>query len=710
MCVMFISGLIKKYNLISVPVITFAFIVAFITIISLYSIADDKEKIRENTRFKLSSIADLKIDQINLWRNERLNDAKIFFNNASFVHDIDLFFKNPSDKKLEKRILPGLKNLLGTNYSSLILVNSNLVVKYSLNSQSEKLSAFEDGFIKEALEGRRILFSDIVIAEEKQEIHFDLVIPLIEDNKEIGAMLLRIDPDYFLFPYVKIWPVPSLTSETLIIERVMDSVLFINDLRHIKNTGMKLKIPLTRSDVLAVKGVMGSTGYLEGKDYRGKDVLGFIKKIPGTKWLIIAKTDADEVFAASKSKSVLIYSLLLIVSICSAVVVFLYIKNQSKTQYSLLLEAELEKQMVKTNLDASEAKFVALFNSMKEGVAIHKVILNEAGEPVDYVIIDINPAYEKNTGITLEAARGSLGSKLYQQKEAPYLKIFSDVAITGKDYEFETYFAPLKKHFRISVTSPGHLMFATIFLDITAIKEKEMQLQKTITSLEQSNKELEQFAYVASHDLQEPLRMVSSFTQLLAKKYKNKLGEEADSYIHYTVDGAARMQILINDLLEYSRVTRKGKPFVKIDTYSALGQAVAILRKKIEDENAIITNGELPEIFADEGQIIRLFQNLIDNSLKYKSDDTPLIHISANGSENEWVFSVKDNGIGIEPIYRERIFEIFERLHSSSKYPGTGIGLAICKKIVERHGGKIWVDSNEDKGVTFHFSITKKEE
>lgn len=706
---MFITRVLKKNKLQSIPVMIFALLVIFIAVISLYSIHEENKNIKENTRLKLISIADLKINQINSWRNERLIDGKAIFYNTAFIQEFKRICQNSSNKDSYQKLLPYLRQFFESNYYSIVITDNKFVPKINLNYEKNELNIFDRSLMKEALEGRRIILSDITMEDDTEDIHLNLIVPLIDGDSEAGVVLLKINPQYFLFPYINTWPVPSYSAESLIFERLADSVLFLNQLRYNKKAALRLKIPVTRTEVVAVQGALGLVGFREGVDYRGNSVLAFIKRIPGTKWMIVTKIDSEEVYASSRGKTTLIYTILIIISCFSGAVVFLYLKNQTKTQYSLLLENELEKEKVKNNLEASELKFASLFNSMKEGVAIHKVILNESAEPIDYVLIEINPAFEKNTGISIEKAKGALASKLYGAETAPYLKEFSDVALTGQQYEFETYFAPLNRHFRISVTSPGHLMFATIFLDISEIKESEQKLKNTINSLEQSNKELEQFAYVASHDLQEPLRMVSSFTQLLQKKYKNQLSEEADGYIHYAVDGAARMQILINDLLEYSRVTRKGKPFEQVDTFSVLGRAIANLRKKIEECHAIISNGELPSIIADEGQIARLLQNLIDNSIKYKGDDAPIIYIAASENENEWIFSVKDNGIGIDQEYYQRIFEIFERLHSSSKYPGTGIGLAICKKIVERHGGRIWVQANDDIGVTFYFTISKRQ-
>jgi light-regulated signal transduction histidine kinase (bacteriophytochrome) len=223
--------------------------------------------------------------------------------------------------------------------------------------------------------------------------------------------------------------------------------------------------------------------------------------------------------------------------------------------------------------------------------------------------------------------------------------------------------------------------------------------------LKRSNKELEEFAYVASHDLQEPLRMVTGYSQLLAKRYGDRLDQKAKEYIGFAVDGAKRMQGLIEDLLTYSRVGSKGKVFAWTDCEVVLGKALAGLQIAIQECGATVTHDPLPTVMGDDFQLGQLFQNLLGNAIKYRNSKAPQVHVSCKKEIGKWVFSVNDNGIGIDPQYHERVFTIFQRLHTKEQYPGSGIGLAICKKIVERHGGKIWIESELGKGSTFYFTL-----
>ncbi|KPV50200.1 hypothetical protein SE17_28345, partial [Kouleothrix aurantiaca] len=247
--------------------------------------------------------------------------------------------------------------------------------------------------------------------------------------------------------------------------------------------------------------------------------------------------------------------------------------------------------------------------------------------------------------------------------------------------------------------------------DITERKRIEMALRAQTQELQRSNADLEQFAYIASHDLQEPLRMVASYTELLRERYAGQLDARADKFINYAVDGARRMQLLVNDLLSYSRIGTQGKPFEPTDTEFILKRVLSSIALKIRETDAQIAFGHLPVVPADPIQIGQLFQNLISNAIKFRGNDAPRITVAAHQlGGGMWQFSVADNGIGIDSEYAQRIFQIFQRLHERATYPGSGIGLAIAKKIVERHGGKIWFESEAGHGATFHFTLPGAQE
>jgi signal transduction histidine kinase len=361
-----------------------------------------------------------------------------------------------------------------------------------------------------------------------------------------------------------------------------------------------------------------------------------------------------------------------------------------KIQYiAKRLEKDIEKEMI---TDMEEIRTIAK-NTMMFSVIATIIALLITIAIRFFISKSIITPITKLRDATVEIGKGKLDAQI--------------IEVTSNDEigELAASFKKMTEDLKRTTTSIDNLN-----MEITKRVQAEEKLKSYFDELERSNKELQQFAYIASHDLQEPLRMVASYTQLLAMRYKGKLDSDADEFIAFAVDGANRMQALINDLLAYSRVGTKGKEFQPTDCQTVLDNITRNLQKIIEESSAEITHDPLPTVVGDDIQLGQLFQNFIVNAIKFQSDSYPRIHISAEKNEKEWIFSVKDDGIGIDPEFKERIFEIFQRLHARGEYPGTGIGLAICKKIVERHGGRVWVESEPGKGSTFYFSISMKGE
>ena len=271
----------------------------------------------------------------------------------------------------------------------------------------------------------------------------------------------------------------------------------------------------------------------------------------------------------------------------------------------------------------------------------------------------------------------------------------------GSDFPVEISLSPLEQ-------PDGSILVTSIVRDISERQQIALALRQQAEDLKRSNAELEQFAYVASHDLQEPLRMVASFTQLLARKYAGRLDPDADEIIGYAADGAKRLQTLVQDLLNYSRVGSQFQPEL-VNCQALVSRIIHDLRQTIEEAEAEVAHTGLPTLRADGSQMNRLLQNLIANSIKFSGNQPPRVHLDAERREGEWLFSVRDNGIGIDPQYSDKVFGIFQRLHSPSEYSGTGIGLAVCKKVVERHRGRIWFESKPGEGTTFFFTIPDAE-
>lgn len=389
----------------------------------------------------------------------------------------------------------------------------------------------------------------------------------------------------------------------------------------------------------------------------------------------------------------------------------LEIANRQQTELALQrLNLELEQRVEQRTKEYkdSEQRFRSLFEAAPDFI----YLLNLKGE-----IEQVNPAIVQQSGyteselidqelihfltpISQERSQRELSELLHQRQRETRNEvefICRDTTILTMDCSYNI----------VGDTQDEDAYILVLQRDISDRKRTEIALQQTNQELLASNQELERFAYLASHDLREPLRMVTSFTRLLSQRYSGQLDPEADQIIGFAVDGATRMEELISDLLEYSRVGQQNQTLDSVDCSTILDRSLNNLQLLISETNTEIIRGPLPIILGETRQLIQLFQNLIDNAIVYRGEESPRVEIRAEVQQDQWLFSVKDNGIGIEPQHNERIFDIFQRLHTRQEYPGTGIGLAICHRIVERHGGEIWVESQLGQGATFYFTLPR---
>jgi len=383
----------------------------------------------------------------------------------------------------------------------------------------------------------------------------------------------------------------------------------------------------------------------------------------------------------------------------------------------ILVTAAIRDISVRKEAETHLAQMEGKYRGLLEAAPDAMVVVNAAGE-----IVLLNVQAEKQFGYSRNELVGQQVKNIVPEgfaerliadgtrsaAEALAQQIGTGIELIarrkdGSEFPIEIMLSPLE-------SAEGILVTAAI-RDISVRKEAETHLVKTVRELKRSNDELQQFAYVSSHDLQEPLRMVASYTQLLGKRYKGRLDSDADEFITFAVDGCNRMQGLIQDLLAYSRAGTHAKELCEVSGEDALQGALTNLRITLEQSGAVVTHDSLPALMTDETQLTQVFQNLVGNAIKYRSTEVPRVHVSATkNGDNEWTFSVRDNGLGIAPQYFERIFILFQRLHGRNEFEGTGIGLAICKKVVERLGGRIWVESQPEKGSTFYFALPERAE
>ncbi|MBI5142177.1 MAG: hypothetical protein HZA20_08320 [Nitrospirae bacterium] len=569
-------------------ILVFSLLAACIGLAGYAYYNNQKEHVIEEKRNELSAIADLKVAQISEWREARIADGNAIYDNRLISQSIRQSFEKPHDLSVGNDVVAWLNSLREHyRYKPVLLFDAKGDLRRAIPNDLHVVESHVRPMIEEAIRSRKVIVSDFHREGDTGHIHLSVISPVLTASESgtdtVGVILLEIDPNQFIFPFIQSWPTPSPSAETLLVRREGGEVVYLNELRHKKNTALIFRIPVAREAVPAAMAVLGRVGIVEGIDYRGIPVIAATRPVPNSPWFLVAKIDKEELYAPIRKRSWYVSAVVLTSIIAAGLSVVLWWRQQRIIYYRRLYETEKQ--------------------------------------------------------------------------------------------------------------------------SIEELRQSETALRKTLTELERSNSELEQFAYIASHDLQEPLRMVSSYVQLIEREYGGKLGGEADEYIGFAVEGATRMQKMINDLLAYSRIETRGRPFEPTDCEEVLRTAIANLKVAIEESGALVSHDPLPTIKADGSQLVQLLQNLVGNSIKFRGNEPPRIHLAAVRRDGDWLFSVSDNGIGIDSRFRERIFLVFQRLHTRRKYPGTGIGLSICKRVVVRHGGEIWVESEPGKGSIFYFTI-----
>jgi len=780
---------------------------------------------------RLITIARLKVSQISDWRAKRLGDAAVLMDSTFLVAAIGGWLEDSRSGDAGEAIRARFNDLCEHyGYEDVLLVDPDRRVRLSLSGRRaihpEELAALD------AVErGHRPVFVDLYVGPGDMGPQINVVAPLFvggiaAERRLAGMVIFVCDPRQFLYPLIQSWPTPSESAETLLVRRDGNDVLFLNELRYRSSTALKLRIPVSQADLPASMAVLGEEGVVQGRDYRGVDVVAFVTAVPDSPWFMVAKVDEAEIFAPWRRRSIFILGGLLgLAALLGATGLIVWHRNQS-AHYRALYESETalrtsQEQYGITLRSIGDAVIatdplgrVELINPVaealtgwpqdeafgrplaeifrlaqedtrqsvedpvsrviREGVSVrlanHTVLIARDGteraiadsaapirtddgrlvgvvlvfhdqteqraarKAIDHLaaivessddgiistapdgtIVSWNQAAEKIYRYAPQDAIGNHIAMLVPEDQRPALQAILETVTRGERIEHRDTVCTRRDGSSLTVSltvSPmrdasGAVNGASVIArDITARKLAEEMLHRLNEDLASSNRELEHFASVASHDLQEPLRMVSSYTQLLAKRYDGQLDADAHEFIHYAVDGADRMQRLLHDLLSYSRVTSRGDPFAPVDTEVVLGEAMENLQLAIRESGAAVTHGSLPVVNGDRSQLMRVFQNLIANAIKFrKGDEPPSVHVSCERRDGRWRFAVQDNGIGIDPKDFERIFLIFQRLHTRQEYPGTGLGLALCQRIVVRHGGEMWVESDVGQGTTFFFTI-----
>lgn len=737
----------------------FAIIPMFI--VALLSYYNAKNTLMTTHIGHLESIADLKVEKLEDFFKNMSEDARVamdYWNIRSNLNIVSKYADDPNAtgyltarKRLDRQLVTFQKE---KDYVDVMLVNLEGKVVYASNSEHLKVNlgkpladpgglAFEKG--KDG-----VYFSDVFINPLDEDRFGMLVTAPVHDfnNNLIGVLALEIDMSP-IYSFIEDTTGMGKTGETLVGIKKGDTALFLNPLRHNMEAALTKSADIGGTEAYPMQeAVRGRDGAGIQVDYRGEQVIAAWRHVPSLNWGLVAKIDTSEAFATIRTLRHLITVVGVILVVLVIVTTYYLVRSilnplfalQKGIQtisggnfdYKVATEAHDEIGQISKAFDAMTTNLKNITASrddlnreiearMKVETELRKLTVAIEQSPAVTVITDrngsieyVNPMFTEVTGYRAEEAIGN-NPRILKSGTHPvefYEELWKTIT-AGRVWQGD--FLNKKKdgglYWETATIRPifdvnGEIEhYLAIKVDITDRKKAESRLNELLDELKRSNQALEQFAYIASHDLQEPLRMVTSYMQLLERRYKGKLDEDADTFIGFAVDGAKRMKVLINDLLAFSQVGSHGNPFVPTDFTEVINEVLSNLSVTIEESGATVTHDPMPVIEADKMQIAQLLQNLVGNAIKFSKAGPPKVHIGVKRDGGMWQFSVSDNGIGIAPEYYERIFQIFQRLHSKDKYSGTGIGLAVSKRIVERHKGRIWVESAQGKGTTFYFTI-----
>ena len=568
------------------------FLIFFILAIAICSVGlfyyeSQKKEIRKDKQDELLAIANLKVGQISNWRKERLADAATIRENFLLVPHIRRFLHNPKDDRWKVDILAWMGSFRETfQYDDILLLNKEGTLLLSVANKGVAIGPDIRKLASEAMEKRKIVFSDLYRSMVEDRIHLSILVPILSKDKSetLGVFLLQIDPYLFLYPLIEKWPTPSLTAETMLTRREGDEVLYLNDVRHLKGTALTLRLPVSNPHLPASMLAKGREGIVEGIDYRGTGVLAAIRSVPDSSWGIVSKVDKEELYAPIRER---LWNVMLVIGLC-------------------LFSAGSGVLLIWRNREEEEQK------------------------------------------------------KYRQQLEA-------------------------------------------------TVKIRTEELEQANKQLKESYKDLESFSYSVSHDLRQPLVVIEGFTSNLLKKSGDKLDDNAKGKLSAIGEQATKMSHLIKDLLDFSHASTSEIRKSDIDMNVLLHSVIKEMKIATDKRTVEFETKDLPVAWGDKALIHQVLVNLLSNAIKYSLPREPAkIETGGEEREKENIYFVKDNGVGFDSAQADKLFIPFKRLHPSEKFEGTGIGLAISKSIINKHGGRIWAEGKINEGATFYFTLPKK--
>lgn len=703
---------------------------ALLVSVGLLAYSNGRASLREATVSELQATALEKEEALNSWVEEKQADVEALVANPTTIREASILlaaFRNSRDSRVARdRLVANVEpRVANGEFLEISLLHPETGQVLASTNPAEEGKFREDR--PYYLNGKKApLVDDLYYSISLQSVAMTAAAPLRGLNGElVGVLTAQLD----LTEMNDILKRRTGIRETDDAYLVNTSSLFATQPRFILDPAV-LQRGVHTEDVQRC--LQQQSGVAEVLDYRNVPSIAVYRWLPERNLCMIVKLDQTEAYAPARAFGGTILLSSLVALLAAAVLAVGLARSVTRPILALQTGAsrfghgDLDVRLSETSRDELGG-LAREFNKMAETLAEQQTHLRRRAEQffnvtldmlctisLDGRLIDLNPAWEPILNYKPLELTGRLLTELVHPEDLPIVNTALRRLIHGgESSRFEARYRHKDGAYRwlawAIVISPQDEIVYGAARDVTERHQAEETLRQQAEELERSNRELEQFAYVASHDLQEPLRIVSSYMQLLARRYQGKLDQDADEFIGFAVEGANRMKSLITDLLAYSRVGTRGKELIPVEMEDALARATRNLRLAIQDSGAIIAHDDLPVVLADPLQMTQLLQNLIGNAIKFRGPKAPRIHVGVRRRDQHWLFFVRDNGIGIDPQYAERIFVIFQRLHNRDEYPGTGIGLAICRKIVERHGGEIWVESKPGNGATFYFTLQPAE-